>query len=232
MRIIGISDLHGYLPELPKCDIVCICGDIFPLEYQNNTIKSISWFLLDFIPWTDKLNCDKVIFIAGNHCWLFYDLFKNNHKLDWEIEELLLTSHLDSVKIKYLCDSEYIYNGIKFYGTPWIPDLANWAFYGDMNLLKERFQAIPENVDILLTHCPPQVADCGIVLQKCWNYNKDFGCYELAQQYPRIHPKYHLFGHVHSGQHKVVHYFNSNLVNVSLKDENYEVKYKPFIFSI
>lgn len=67
MKIVAISDLHGCLPQLPECDIVCICGDIIPLDYQGNTIKSISWFLQDFVPWTNCLSCNKVIFIAGNH---------------------------------------------------------------------------------------------------------------------------------------------------------------------
>ncbi len=67
MKIIAISDLHGYLPKISECDVVCICGDIIPLQYQNDTIKSISWFLLDFVPWANSINCDKVIFIAGNH---------------------------------------------------------------------------------------------------------------------------------------------------------------------
>ena len=231
MKIIAISDLHGYLPKLPLCDVVCIAGDILPLEYQNNTVKSISWFLQDFVPWTNYLPCNKVIFIAGNHDFLFEDLLKNN-KLDWEIEELLLTSHLDSTNIKYLCDSEYVYNGIKFYGTPWIPDLYRWAFYADSNKLKEKFKQIPLDTDILITHTPPKIDNCGTVLAYNWNNGKDFGCLELAEEYSRINPKYHIFGHVHSGDHNITNYNNSKLINVSLKDENYNVFYEPFIFEI
>ncbi len=232
MKIIVISDLHGYLPKISECDVVCICGDIIPLQYQNDTIKSISWFLLDFVPWTNSINCDKVIFIAGNHDWLFHDLLEKNHKLDWEIEELLLTSHLDTTKIKYLCDNEYIYKDIKFYGTPWIPDLKKWAFYADSEKLKEKFHKIPNNTDVLLTHTPPKIENCGKVLQKCWNYNRDFGCKELAEEYSRINPTWHLFGHVHSGEHNITKLNNSNLVNVSLLDENYAITYKPFIFEV
>ena len=232
IRIIAISDLHGYLPKLPLCDVVCIAGDIFPLEYQSNTIKSISWFLLDFIPWANYLPCDKVIFIAGNHDLIFNDLYEKNHKLDWEIEELLLTSHLTSTNIKYLCDSEYIYKDVKFYGTPWIPDLRKWAFYANSDKLKEKFKQIPSNVDVLITHAPPKIGNCGTVLAYNWNHGRDFGCLELAEEYPRINPKYHIFGHVHSGDHNITNYNNSKLINVSLKDENYNVFYEPFIFEI
>ena len=232
MKIVAISDLHGNLIDLPECNVVCICGDIFPLSFQSNTIKSISWFLLDFIPWTNNLKCEKVIFVAGNHDILFEDLYQKYHKLDWEIENLLLTSHLKNTKIKYLCDSLYVYNGIKFYGSPWCPDLKQWAFYGDSIKLQNIFSCIPENIDILITHCPPKIGDCGMVLQPGWNYGKDFGCKELASQYPRIHPKYHIYGHVHSSTHQVTKYLDTNLVNVSLLDEDYELSYFPFEFDI
>lgn len=69
IKVVAMSDIHGYLPpkdSLPKCDVVCIAGDILPLEIQKNSVKSLSWILLDFKPWADSLDCDKVLFIAGN----------------------------------------------------------------------------------------------------------------------------------------------------------------------
>lgn len=232
MKLIGISDIHGNLPKLPECDVVCIAGDILPLAYQNSTLQSVSWFLQDFIPWTDSLRCDEVIFIAGNHDFMFGDLLEKYHKEWWEVEELLLIHHKFEKKIHYLCDSLYTYKGIKFYGTPWIPDLQKWAFYANPDKLTQKFSQIPPDIDVLITHAPPKVADCGTVLQHCWNWNKNFGCKELTEQYPRIKPKYHLFGHVHTGEHRIVNYYNSNLVNVSIKDENYQVVFPPFEFEI
>lgn len=67
MTITTISDLHGYLPLLQPCDVVCICGDITPIEFDRNTDKSIHWFKTKFLNWCSKLDCDKIIFIAGNH---------------------------------------------------------------------------------------------------------------------------------------------------------------------
>ena len=43
MKIVAVSDLHGNLPDLPPCDVVCICGDIVPLWVQKSYEKSISW---------------------------------------------------------------------------------------------------------------------------------------------------------------------------------------------
>ena len=41
MKICAISDIHGYLPKMEECDVVCICGDILPLSIQHNLKASI-----------------------------------------------------------------------------------------------------------------------------------------------------------------------------------------------
>lgn len=49
IKVVAMSDIHGYLPpkdSLPKCDIVCIAGDILPLEIQK---KQCQKFKLDTI---------------------------------------------------------------------------------------------------------------------------------------------------------------------------------------
>lgn len=229
MKIVAISDLHGYLPKLPKCDVVCICGDIFPLDIQKNIIKSISWFQVRFKPWAENLNCDKVIFIAGNHDFAMYELYKRFH-VAWEVMEDLF---LNETKISYLCDSFITYKDKVFYGSPWCPDLKNWAFYGNTKQLKYKFSLIYPNCDVLLTHCPPKIDQCGVVLEPdTFNYKHDYGCQELRDAIDYSKPKWCLCGHVHSGDHEITHYGDSNIVNVSIKDEHYDVVYEPFIFEI
>ena len=70
MKVVAFSDPHGYLPKVkdfPECDVVCIAGDICPLDVQRDLVESVSWFLLTFKPWAESLPCKKVIFIGGNH---------------------------------------------------------------------------------------------------------------------------------------------------------------------
>lgn len=229
MKIVALSDTHGDLPKLPECDVVCISGDIMPLNIQKDLIKSTSWFVRKFIPWANELNCHRVIFIAGNHDFLMYELYKRL-SLPWEIEEILF---LNETKISYLCDSFVQFKDKTFYGTPWCPDLKNWAFYGNTKQLEDKFNLIYPNCDVLLTHCPPKIDLCGTVLQvDAFNYMNNYGCQELRDAIEHLYPKWCICGHVHSGDHNITKDGNTNIVNVSLKDENYELTYQPFIFEI
>lgn len=71
MKCICLSDLHGTLlpgeDYFEPCELVCLCGDIVPLNVQANSRKTRQWLINEFKPWCESLPCDKVIFIAGNH---------------------------------------------------------------------------------------------------------------------------------------------------------------------
>ena len=234
MKIVGLSDIHGHLPdidELPKADVYCITGDIMPLDLQRQYIPSIVWLTSHFFPWCESLPCDKVFFVAGNHDFLFEYLRMDengNHRKAHEVMNLL-SQH--SHKITYLENSEKKYRDYKFYGSPWCPDLMNWAFYKDGEDLVKEFKKIPENTDILLTHCPPKIGYYGTVLEG-YGMGKDYGCQELADRLQEIHPKLHIFGHVHSGSHEPQTINGTTFCNVSLKNESYNVTYSPKEFEL
>ena len=232
MKIIGLSDIHGdLLTDLPQADVYCICGDIMPLDIQRQYVQSIVWLTRCFFPWCESLPCDKVFFVAGNHDFLFEHLRMDktgNHRKAHEVMNILLQH---SGKITYLENNEKKYRGYKFYGSPWCPDLANWAFYKDREELVKEFKKIPTNTDILLTHCPPRIGDYGTVLEG-WGFGRNYGCQELADRLQEIHPKLHIFGHVHSGLHEPQTIDDTIFCNVSLKNENYTVAYYPREFEI
>ena len=67
MKIVGISDLHGNLINIPKCDMLCIAGDIIKLDYQRNNEASDKWWRTRFIKWANKIDCSKIFVVPGNH---------------------------------------------------------------------------------------------------------------------------------------------------------------------
>jgi Icc-related predicted phosphoesterase len=236
ITIVAMSDMHGYLDKpnrLPKGDVYCICGDIMPLDIQRDEVSSIAWLCTKFFPWVEQLPCDRVMLVAGNHDFIFQRLATDrngNHRKPKRVLQKLMAPK----KLVLLEDSECIYNGYRFYGSPWCPELTNWAYYADSPTLINKFKKIPEHTDVLITHCPPALEDYGTVLQSGWNCGHSYGCTELRDSIYQleVRPKLHIFGHVHSGQHMSKEILGTIYANVSIKDEGYLPIYEPNIFEL
>lgn len=233
IKVVALSDIHGYLPkDIPECDVVCIAGDIVPLDVQRDLVSSISWFLLDFKKWADSLPCKKVIVVGGNHDFFLWEIGPRTNHTGSEVMKKLFGQHKKETKIVYLQDSSFEYEGKRFYGSPWIGDLSNWAFYKSEEDLKQVWSTIPKKCDVLITHMPPKYAACGTVLQPGWNYGNDYGSQVLAEAICCKDIKYHVFGHVHSGQHAETIANGTTMVNVSLKNEDYKPTYYLYEFEV
>ena len=99
--------------------------------------------------------------------------------------------------------------------------------------LKDAFSRIPEGVDVLITHSPGKhVNDTGVSLQR--PDKPEYGSSELTEIIDGMEnkPKWWFTGHVHSGTHIVTDYKGVNVVNVSVKDENYDPVYGYNIYEI
>ena len=233
IKISAISDLHGNLPSpdfFEEGDVLCICGDVVPLDIQSNDVMSIAWFCHKFIPWTDSLPFKKVVMVFGNHDFFGQHIGPDKFNDGNNITRLLMPGSIKGEhKLTILCDSGWKYMGFTFYGTSWCPDLVSWAFYGDHDKLVREYERIPDKVDILLTHCPPRVGDAGTVLQRGWNWGRNFGCQELADAICFKDIRYVFCGHVHSGDHHETDGGNeTKVVNVSMLDEDYKKNYPPY----
>lgn len=237
------SDPHGDLPKFEeRVDVVGIAGDIFPLEIQNDTIKCIVWFTREFVPWAMNLNCNKVLVVGGNHDFAFQrivnqyfqnSMFKDDKNyIEMCSADLIKEKLMIPKKIIYLQDTEYSYNHVKFYGSPWIPDLQNWAFYKSHDDLKKVFNKIPDDCDVLITHAPGTENDMGTSM---WYPGMPmYGCQELTDKVKESNIKIWVAGHIHTGNHKPSLLSNgrTKIANVSLKDENYKVSFEPLVIEI
>ena len=226
LKVCAISDLHGYLPELEPCDIVFICGDFSPLEIQANGRKMRKWLLEEFKPWAENIQCDKVIFIAGNHDYIAYrdpDFMRENFRMD--------------MKVVYLCDQQYTYvdkddNIYRIYGTPWCRQFFNWPFMESDEELNKLYLHIPDNLDFLLTHDQPYGYGDIILQDIHWNTGEHIGNKILLEHVFVRQPKYMFCGHLHATDHNCVEIKETKRYNVSLKDEYYEPIYEPLYLEI
>ena len=222
MKIIAISDLHGLLPKIDeKCDVLCICGDIIPLEIQTDVYKSKNWLKTDFIAWCNSIACKHILLIAGNHDLIF------EQTLHHEIMNIFL-----GTKIHYLENDEIEIDGKRFYGTPYCHIFGNWAFMREDSHLKMIYDLIPENLDVLLIHDAPY-GTSDICLQEIEGDNKEhLGCIPLRDAILEKKPKIVLHGHLHSTNHNVELMENTKVYNVSILNESYNLEYPPLTLNL
>ncbi|MGD9899925.1 MAG: metallophosphatase domain-containing protein [Calditrichaceae bacterium] len=203
MRIVAFSDTHGYHDKIivPDGDILIFAGDMC----TKRSLQSVEQFnrFLAGLPHKYK------IVIAGNHDFPF-------ERQPHEARELITNAI-------YLQDESTEIEGIHFYGSPWQPWFFDWAF----NLkrgpaLKEKWDLIPSNTEILITHSPPS----GVF--DLVGY-KHVGCEELTTALMRIKPKYHIFGHIHEG-YGMKEMNGTTYINAAICNSRFEPGNKPVVF--
>jgi Icc-related predicted phosphoesterase len=220
MKISVTSDLHGYLPSVDKCDMLCICGDICPTSNHRVEIQE-QWLKYYFVPWINNLKTDKVILIAGNHDFWF-ERYGKDKKI---IKEILIKP--TNNKLVYLQNELYEYQSIRIFGTPYCKEFYHWAFMRPPEKLYYYYSLLPPNVDILLSHDAPNVEGIGMILEEGnWQYGVNAGNDGLTYAIKTKKPKYAFCGHIHSGDHALLNVQGTKIANVSLVNEKYEPVYK------
>ena len=211
MKIVAISDLHGQLPKIPKCDLLLIAGDICPVINHDLNFQAC-WLDTNFRWWLKKIPAEKVVAIAGNHDRIFEESPQKVPSLPWI----------------YLQDTQTEFKELKIWGSPWQPVFYWWAFNLYEKDLKEKWKLIPNNTDVLILHGPPY--KYGDKALKGNNF-ENTGSPSLLEKIKEIKPKLVVFGHIHEGrgQWKLN---NTILANVTILNEKYEKTYKPMIFEL
>jgi predicted phosphohydrolase len=176
VRIVAVADTHLFHRELvvPHGDVLVHAGDLCRAGTLGELATALHW--LDSLPHEHK------IVVAGNHDWSF----ARAH------ERATARAALEEAGVIYLEDAQAEIAGLRVYGSPWQPELCGWAF----NLprgpeLARIWAAIPEGLDLLITHGPP--AGIGDRVSD----TRREGCADLAARVARVRPRVHVFGHIH-----------------------------------
>jgi Icc-related predicted phosphoesterase len=202
MKIVLISDTHEkheQLGELPDGDVLIHAGDYTSLGEAKHKTAFYNWFFSQPHPYK--------IYVAGNH--------------DFGEPERPMT---DQEHNFYLYDSEVVIEGLKFWGSPWTPRFGPWAFMYDR--LTTRWNVIPEDTDVLITHGPPMN-----MLDKPYGHQPGVGCFDLLERVLVVKPKLHVFGHIH-GSYGMKQLPSTLFVNASVVDEAYQVRNAPLVVEL
>ena len=229
MKFYVVSDLHGNLKGLDPSgvDAVLIAGDFAVMTGWGATHMAYQLFWVQdvFCKWCVSYPKTMFFVVPGNH-----DLFA-------ERDEFCATIKWPS-NVKLLVDEGCEFNGCSIYGTPWVPFInGGWAFEEVFpGHLKERFAAIPNNLDVLITHSPPMIRHKKIDVSMDTN-SPHFGSADLTDAIMRARPRFAFCGHIHTGDHNPITIDHADgsktlLRNVSRLDEEYKVRYEPYIFEL
>jgi len=200
--IVCVSDIHGRQDKLfiPGGDILLISGDI---TASSNTDISA------FINWLGKQTHTFKVMIMGNHDKAFEE-HKDQYILQCKENNII-----------YLEDSGVKLLGINIWGSPWIAirkNHKNNAFAIPRNELIHKWNLIPDNTNILMTHCPPYgIGDLNTNYYKATHFHS--GDYSLRKTINRLGSlRLHTFGHQHYGRgiykgDNGVYFVNCSVVN-------------------
>jgi len=146
---------------------------------------------IDFLNWFCDLPYNHKIFICGNHDTCLYGATIDG---------------LDN-NVHYLCNSGIIIDGIKFYGVP--------MFIGDCATDRQsrNIYNIPTDTDVLITHSPAYA-----ILD--FDDNINYGDEQLLEKVMAVHPRLHLFGHIHA-QHGITTNLGITFSNGAIMSADY-----------
>jgi Calcineurin-like phosphoesterase len=160
MRLVLISDTHCKRPDVPLGDVLIHAGDI-------SHLGSFAEFKAE-AAWLKSLPHKQVLMVPGNHDCCVFNLIEQN--MEPKLRQFLNP-------ISYLRDSGVETDGLKFWGTPWVPENSG----GDFCLPSDQ-----------LTHCPAY----GILDSEDGEHKGSPELRHVLRSLPKL--KLHVCGHIHA----------------------------------
>lgn len=211
-KICCISDTHEQHAKviLPETDILVHTGDFTNL----GKIEAVA----NFAAWMGSQPHAHKICIPGNHDMSFQSSYRN-----------IVINLLRENGITYLEDSGIEVEGLLVWGSPWMPNFYDWAFMlprGESELAEKRSR-IPDETNLLLTHCPPKY----ILDDTISNGNQ--GCELLAQRIWQLSSlRANIFGHLHRCGGRTENISNVQFVNAAICTDQYKPTNPPVVIEI
>jgi 3',5'-cyclic AMP phosphodiesterase CpdA len=228
VRIVALSDQHGFLPVIPPCDLVIVGGDVCPdrvgpfLAMQHPD-RQKEWFDLEARPWLAGCPAKHRVLTWGNHDWC-------GQAYSFEADA---PGRASSTGLQILVDEvthvpdDQTARSISIWATPWSNRFMDWAFMKSPSELAQVYAAVPEGTDILVSHQPPY--GCGDGYHDVTSGTIDhLGSRELLETIARVRPKLVICGHIHEARGRF-EYDGVPIYNVSVVDREYRLVHEPTI---
>ena len=157
MRIVALSDQHGFLPDVPPCDLLIVAGDVCPDRFGpfmavHDPYQQQAWFDRTVRPWLAATPATHKLLTWGNHDWCGQMCsFRSD-----------TPAHARSTDLQILVDEgTTVPSGggagreMSVWATPWSNPFMRWAFMKRPSDLERVYAAIPDGIDVLVSHQPP-----------------------------------------------------------------------------
>ena len=116
------------------------------------------------------------------------------------------------------------------WATPWSNPFMRWAFMKRPSDLERVYAAIPDSIDVLVSHQPPYgYGDSTFDLDS--RRVENVGSRELLVAIERVRPKLVICGHVHGGFGRYEHQ-GIPIYNVSVVNESYRLVNAPTVIDL
>jgi hypothetical protein len=231
MRIVAISDQHGFLPDIPPCDLLIIAGDVCPDALDGHFAADRpdlqkAWFDRTIRPWLAASPASHKLLTWGNHDWCGEAC---DFHSDWppaassQMLQILLTRETTIPR----SDGG---RPIRVWASPWSNQFGDWAFMRAPRDLASVYDAIPEGIDVLVSHQPPY-GYCDAVPDFRTGHPSPQGSRQLLAAIDRVRPRVVICGHIHEG-HGEAERDGTRIYNVSVVDEYYRLVHSATLIDI
>lgn len=235
-KLLCLSDTHDFqqlMPhDLPRgCDILVHAGDF--------TVRGTREEVTNFRVWMEELLKEgvvqHVVCCAGNHELTFQPGYAKRDAVR-KAQEATKQALMDVERLFYLEDTACEIQGIRFFGTPWTSPVTkgkmDWAFQqlDTAAGLGEKWQAIPKDIDVLVSHQPPEGQCDEVEPTPPKKKLTHAGSTTLRDRVREVNPLVHVFGHYHEG-HGVSRMADRStvFVNAAICDEDYQPVKLPIV---
>lgn len=206
IRCLVLSDTHDdAFPEITsKADVALHCGDLTMIGGLSNYRKALANM--------QTIDAELKLVIAGNHDvsldakWWADNLDEEDDDPEEPAKARKLFEEAKADNGIHLLDEGLhhfmLQDGRRFsvFASPYTPEFGGYAFsYAAEEDHFNTGNAIPNDVDIVMTHGPPLPPSPFNYFLDLGHRGEHCGCPKLFRAIKRSRPQLHCFGHIHEG---------------------------------